>query len=157
MTDLETIESALAAATPGPWAFSYSSVVAPHKYNAYEAWLDSIDDNHSLDRSECEVCGAHCNLNSENLDRDYFVCSVPATYGDTATGERVANADLIANAPTWLAELVNRVRTAEKRAETAWLHGYTQGRLGTEPATHNPYTTSAQVEPEQCYRSAEGV
>ncbi len=93
-TDLAVIEAALKAATPGPW----------------ETWPHT----HIEDDCRCLSCQFVTVWQTRNsLDCE----DVPRKPGESerceASGYSWEDANLIANAPTWLAELVERVRLLE--------------------------------------------
>ena len=98
-TDLAVIEAALKAATPGPW----------------ETWPHA----HIEDGCRCLSCQFVTVWQTRNsLDCE----DVPRKPGESerceASGYSWEDANLIANAPTWLAELVERVKVAEAEAAT---------------------------------------
>lgn len=92
MTDIATIEAALAAATPGPW----------HAEGMGGIQMDGISDGYRI--------------GAENVHR---LAQLFATNTDRVT--RNADACLIANAPTWIAELLARVEAAEALLELTGL------------------------------------
>jgi hypothetical protein len=88
------------AATPGPWAWnSYNGVFSVPRVREYDPWLDTVGDDHSEERhGECRACGKSeggCDLAGEFYRRNPRVAGVPAQYGDTATGQHAADAQLI--------------------------------------------------------------
>ena len=92
-TDLAVIEAALKAATPGPWAVCpwYPQGVMP------KAWAD--------DQLPVEERGP------------FMSTGTVGDAADTTTERPEADAHLIANAPDWLAELIERVKAAEAEVE----------------------------------------
>lgn len=100
MTKLSAIEAMLAKCTPGEWAFH------PESLGPISVWAD------------CE--------NSAGREVRQAVASVGSTYNHldvTLYGEQnkreVADARIIARAPSLLRELIERVRKAEKVVEAA--------------------------------------
>ncbi|OKI47273.1 hypothetical protein [Micromonospora sp. CB01531] len=111
--DIDAIRKLAAAATEGPWFYnSYSAVLAGPKVQPHEEWLDTTGE-HSLERhGNCEACGPDrrgCLLFSEDYKRDPIVAHVPAHHGDTAVGERVADAEFIAAARTVVPALCDEI------------------------------------------------
>lgn len=99
-TDLAVIEAALEAATPGPWAVCpwYPQGVMP------KAWAD--------DQLPVEERGP------------FMSTGTVGDGADVGTERPEADAHLIANAPTWLAELVERVKAAEAAIERVRRFGH---------------------------------
>lgn len=111
---LAEIRARADAATQGPWHFAYTSIWGDGRVAREEAWLDSLDAAHTLDRNPCEHCdGGPCAYRGKALDMDPVVARVQPSYGDTATGQRVLDAEFIAAArqdiPDLLAE-IDRLR-----------------------------------------------
>ena len=107
---LAEIRARAYAATMGPWYFAYTSIWGEGRVAREEAWLDSLDAAHTLDRNPCEHCsGGPCAYRAKALDMDPVVARVQPSYGDTATGQRVLDAEFIAHArqdvPDLLAEI----------------------------------------------------
>ena len=81
----------------GPWFFSgYSGVFSQPLVHGYDAWTEPlvITANHSLERyTGCSECGtSQCQYFKEDYDiRDPLISSLPAEYGDTATGRHRAD------------------------------------------------------------------
>jgi hypothetical protein len=119
--DLDAIKARVDAATPGEWFFAYNKIFAGGKVSAEEAWIEALgSDDHTLDQHPREPCGGgKCNLRSKALDMDPVVARVEPSYGDTATGQRVLDAEFIAHAredvPALIAE-VERLRAEVARA-----------------------------------------
>lgn len=106
----DKLEKILAEVSPGPWAYnSYAAVFSVPKMHAYDAWLDSVDEGHTLERHGlCAPCGpvwrdpppspglGHgCKMFVEDYRRDAVVASVPPIAGDSAHGCHAANAGYI--------------------------------------------------------------
>ena len=104
-TDLAVIEAALKAATPGPW----------------ETWPHA----HIEDGCRCLSCQFVTVWQTRNsLDCE----DIPRKPGESerceASGYSWEDANLIANAPTWLAALVERVKVAEAAVVSAKADGW---------------------------------
>ena len=104
-SDLAVVEAALKAATPGPW----------------ETWPHT----HIEDDCRCLSCQFVTVWQTRNsLDCE----DVPRKPGESerceASGYSWEDANLIANAPTWLAELVERVKVAEAAVASAKADGW---------------------------------
>jgi hypothetical protein len=89
------------AATPGPWTYnSYNGIFSVPRVREWDPWLDTVDESHSeARRGECKACektAGGCDLAGEFYRRNPYVSGVPAEYGDTATGQHAADAELIA-------------------------------------------------------------
>lgn len=109
-TDLAVIEAALKTATPGPWE------TWPHAHIE--------DDCRCLSCQFVTVWQTHNSLDCED---------VPKKPGESerceASGYSWEDANLIANAPTWLAELVERVKVAEAEVERVREAARTLGKI----------------------------
>lgn len=109
MTDeeLEAARALVDAATPGPWFFGYSRVCSrplSREYDRIEqTFPDDIDDE---------------DPRWESLP-DPDVCYVTPSYGDTATGQRVADAEFIAAARTLVPALLSEIATMRPVVEAA--------------------------------------
>lgn len=145
---LAEIRARADAATQGPWYFAYTSIWGEGRVAREEAWLDSLDAAHTLDRNPCEHCdGGPCTYRAKALDMDPIVARVQPSYGDTATGQRVLDAEFIAHAradvPDLLAE-VDRLRAwqalsrlqalAAAPSPSRWFSAAHDDRHGTDPA-----------------------
>lgn len=133
---LDEIRQRAAAASPAPWFYnSYANVHSGPKARTEDDWWEPrLEDGHSYGHRAgqvCEACGPRfidvggrqvqtwdCARSGEALDADSLVCSVPPSYGDTATGQRKADAEFIAAAPEDIAFLLALVDslTAERDA-----------------------------------------
>lgn len=113
--DLAAIEARCAATTPGPWG-----------YNSYNR-IESIPMLAASGEIECEheAAGSPWTAGGEYPEPwasraqtvNPRVCSVPASYGDTATGRHAADAWFIAEARTDIPALLARVRELEIDAD----------------------------------------
>jgi hypothetical protein len=100
------------AASEGPWFYdSYARVYSSPMVLPYDEWLETIDDDHNLERyGLCEPCGewkqppmvpskglGHgCRLFAEHYRLDPQVAAVPPVAGDTAADRHQADARHIA-------------------------------------------------------------
>jgi hypothetical protein len=123
--DLDALAALADAATEGPWFFdSYCRVSSAPKVQTYDDWSGPLlDAGHTLERhGQCDACpdrpipegrspqlGAGCAHADEDYARDPLVAEVPPYAGDTAHGQRAADAEFIAAAPTALPELLAEV------------------------------------------------
>ncbi len=97
-TDLAVIEAALKAATPGPW----------------ETWPHT----HLEDGCRCLSCHFVTVWQTRNgIDCEDIARKPGESERCDAAGYSWEDANLIANAPAWLAELVERVKVAEAAIE----------------------------------------
>jgi len=113
--DLEAIEARANAATAGPWSYNlYSAIFAMGCWTEFDKWEDEqFKLGHTLEsHRKCDLdCGEHgCLLALEHYTRDPIVCSVPSFMGDTALGNRPADAVFIADARTDVPDLIAEVR-----------------------------------------------
>lgn len=146
--DLEALEKLCEEATPGPWVFNgYSALIAAEKVVAEEAfWDERIPDSHTYEAhvgETCPACGDRpallpdgtrhgtywgCAKAGEAIDADSTVATVRPSYGDTATGQRIHDAEFIAAARSALPTLIARVRELE--AAQTWEYGW---RVSDQP------------------------
>ena len=104
-TDLAVIEAALKAATPGPW----------------ETWPHT----HLEDGCRCLSCQFVTVWQTRNgIDCEDVARKPGESERCDAAGYSWEDANLIANAPTWLAELVERVKVAEAAVASAKADGW---------------------------------
>jgi hypothetical protein len=109
---LDEIKARLDKATPGPWGYnSYRAVFGP------PALIQAYDDAPDYPEGPRPTIGtpedmAWCAQRAAAYEAEPIVASVPAHYGDTATGRHAADAEFIAHAredvPYLLALLAER-------------------------------------------------
>lgn len=99
------------AATPGPWCYdSDNQVASAPKVAPYEAWLDEV-----LAGSDDADFVPGGKFHTEDYNRSPRVAYVPAHHGDTAVGQRVADAQFIAHAREDIPWLLAQLDAAEAR------------------------------------------
>ncbi|MFJ1539346.1 hypothetical protein ACIODS_12455 [Micromonospora chalcea] len=111
--DIDAARKLADTATEGPWAYnSYSAVFSTPKIKPHDDWLGTIGEHTLERRGECAACGSGstgCALYSEDYTREALVAHVPAHHGDTATGQRVADAEFIAAARALVPQLCDEI------------------------------------------------
>lgn len=135
--DLEALSALVEKASPGPWFYdSYSTVFSSPKVQATEDfWTDErLGDGHTYDHRAGQICPAcgerpaihgdnalpefrgkrfgtywDCARSEEAMDAESAVAHVNASYGDTATGQRIADAQFIAAARNVIPELIAEI------------------------------------------------
>ena len=137
--DLDKIAARADAATEGPWDYNgYAAILSTPKILTEDEWWseERLNDGHSYDHrvgQTCEACGPRfteplgpsgnqyqiwdCARAGEALDQEALVCGVPASYGDTATGQRVKDAEFIAHAREDVPALVAALRVARHQLD----------------------------------------
>ena len=125
---LAAIEARADAATPGPWFLAYCGIQSQPKLRTYdEFWSEErMADGHSYEHRVghvCEACGPRfidagagrlqvwdCVHAGEALDAEPTVAYVRASYGDTPTGQRIADGNFIDAARQDVPALVGALR-----------------------------------------------
>ena len=126
---LDAAQARSDAATEGPWFYNgYAGIFSKPQAAIDEAWWteERLNDGHTYDHrvgQTCPSCGERwmdvggerlrvwdCQRSGDALDVDCHVASVPASYGDTATGVRIVNAQFIADARTDVPAMVAALR-----------------------------------------------
>jgi len=83
------------AANPAPWFYNgYSAILSQPMLKPHDEWENTaFADGHSLEkRRDCKACGKdYCELHATDYQMDPLIVSIPAQYGDTATGRRVGD------------------------------------------------------------------
>lgn len=135
--DLEALLALVEKASPAPWFYdSYSTVFSAPKVQVTEDfWTDErLSDGHTYDHRAGQVCPAcgerpayygetsrpelrgqrfgtywDCARSEEAMDAESAVAHVNASYGDTATGQRIADAQFIAAARSAMPKLIAEI------------------------------------------------
>jgi hypothetical protein len=123
--DLEAITARAEKATEGPWFFTgYCAVQSTAGVQRHEDfWTDErLEDEHTYEHrvgQVCIGCGERrnawgeqvwdCALAGEADDAEPTIATLKPSYGDTATGQRVLDAEFIAAARTDVPELVAEI------------------------------------------------
>lgn len=133
--DLDKLKELMAEAMPQPWFYNgYSALFSLPMNEVHDDWWteERFNDGHTYDSrvgETCPACGKRpvlidgkdtgrvywdCARSHEADDVEPVAATVPASYGDTATGTRAANARLIEEAINSLPEMIAELERSRR-------------------------------------------